>query len=435
MKPAPPVTRYEATRSPSRWETAVRQAGRQLDGVLVIQLPEHGIGQADAVELPERMVVAIVVEVLVVGLEHAPVVRILVGLVGVLAEHDPILVLHEEVVRGPRLPADVVQHGPDFRGQIRHPVEHRAEARQVVRVPPHVRDDEVRPGMPGEQSIALGHQVLERRKPRAVGVTAVGIERQLEPALVPEVDRLEELRRVGCVNVHRNLQPRADLPDGVELRVVELQPRAVGLLRGQAEVLQELAQALRSGFHVVLDLLRGAGAESRADRVAKVDRRERDHAVGIRAVLDDVEHLGQAVAGSTRHVHHQLQVLAVHRLDDSGVGVSGDRSRASERVPVDVHDRKLRPGHGVLRHDERRARLVFADARRRKLGLAALSRPRAKLSGRLRGDHGQRAGGDERERRGARGQVAEHKRIAAGRKPNSVHLRPLARASARRPFL
>src|SRR6476660_7374653 len=130
MKPAPPVTRYEATRSPSGWETAVRQAGRQLHGVLVVQLPEHGIRQADAVQLPERVVVAIVVEVLVVGLEHTPIVRILVRLVGVLAEHDPILILHEEVVRGPRLPADVVQHGPGFRGQIRHPGEHRAEARQ-----------------------------------------------------------------------------------------------------------------------------------------------------------------------------------------------------------------------------------------------------------------------------------------------------------------
>ena len=41
--------------------------------VLVVQLLQHLVGQAHAVELPERVVVAVVVEVLVVGLEHAPV--------------------------------------------------------------------------------------------------------------------------------------------------------------------------------------------------------------------------------------------------------------------------------------------------------------------------------------------------------------------------
>ena len=159
---------------------------------------------------------------------------------------------------------------------------------------------------------------------------------------------------------------------------------------------------------------------------------------GYGLCLIDVEHLRQAVAGGTRHVHHQLQVLAVHRLDDGGVGVSGDRSRASERVPVDVHHRKLRARHGVLRHDERRARLVFADARRRKLGFAAL-RPAAGEAVRvlrLRGDHGQRTGGDERERRGARGQVAEHK---GSQRAVSRILFPafarLRRSGGRRPFL
>src|SRR5260221_11386124 len=87
-----------------------RQSGRQFQGVLIVELLQDGIGQADAVQLPERVVVAVIVEVLVVGLEHAPVVRILVGLVAVLSEQDPILVLDEELVRGARLAAEVVQH-------------------------------------------------------------------------------------------------------------------------------------------------------------------------------------------------------------------------------------------------------------------------------------------------------------------------------------
>src|SRR5579872_1807465 len=85
MKPAPPVTRYEAMVVSVR-VVRLREAGRQLEGVLVIQLPEHLVGQADAVKLPERVIVAVVVEVLVVGLEDAPVVRVFVRLVAVLAE-------------------------------------------------------------------------------------------------------------------------------------------------------------------------------------------------------------------------------------------------------------------------------------------------------------------------------------------------------------
>src|SRR5688572_21886228 len=74
------------TRAPDLRETGARQSRHQLQCVLIVQLPQRLIGQADAVELPEGVVVAVVVEVLVVGLEHPPVVRKLVGLVAVLAE-------------------------------------------------------------------------------------------------------------------------------------------------------------------------------------------------------------------------------------------------------------------------------------------------------------------------------------------------------------
>src|SRR5258706_8502776 len=108
MKPAPPVTRYEAIESAR--ESRARQARCHLQRILVVELFQHLIGQPDAVQLPERMVVAIVVEILVVGLEHTPVVRVFIRLVAVLAEQNPVLIFDEELVRGPRLAAEVVQH-------------------------------------------------------------------------------------------------------------------------------------------------------------------------------------------------------------------------------------------------------------------------------------------------------------------------------------
>src|SRR6059036_2870698 len=74
-------------------ETRVREPRRQLQRVRVVELLQHRIGQADAVELPERVIVPVIVEILVVGLEHPPVVRILVGLIAVLPEQNPILIL------------------------------------------------------------------------------------------------------------------------------------------------------------------------------------------------------------------------------------------------------------------------------------------------------------------------------------------------------
>ena len=66
---------------------------------------------------------------------------------------------------------------------------------------------------------ALGHQLLEAGTP--VLVAAIGIERELEPALVVVVERLEERRRLGDVNEHRDVQPRAGLPDRIELGIVD----------------------------------------------------------------------------------------------------------------------------------------------------------------------------------------------------------------------
>ena len=101
-----------------------RHSGHEPQGVLVIELSQHRVRQVDAVQLPERVVVAVIVEVFVAGLEHAPVVRVFVRLIAVFSEQHPVLVLHEEVVRRARLAAEVVEHGADFAVHVRHLVEH-----------------------------------------------------------------------------------------------------------------------------------------------------------------------------------------------------------------------------------------------------------------------------------------------------------------------
>src|SRR6186997_2634363 len=56
-------------------EAGLGQTWHELQRILIVQLSQHLVRQADAVELPERVIVAVVVEILVVGLEDAPVVR------------------------------------------------------------------------------------------------------------------------------------------------------------------------------------------------------------------------------------------------------------------------------------------------------------------------------------------------------------------------
>ena len=120
------------------------------------------------------MVVAVVVEVLVVGLEHAPVVRILVGLIAVLPEQNAILVLDEELPRGARLAAEIVQDGADLGVEIRQAVEESAKPPEIVGLPPHVREDELGLRVPREEAVSLGDQILERGKAGAIEIPAVG---------------------------------------------------------------------------------------------------------------------------------------------------------------------------------------------------------------------------------------------------------------------
>src|SRR5687768_7068306 len=55
-------------------EPCARQVRDRLHRVLIVQLLENAVGKAHAVQLPEGMVVAVIVEVVIGRLEDAPVI-------------------------------------------------------------------------------------------------------------------------------------------------------------------------------------------------------------------------------------------------------------------------------------------------------------------------------------------------------------------------
>src|SRR4030095_12437371 len=154
--------------------------------------------------------------------ESPPIVRILVWLVVVLPEHQPVLVLDEKVVRKAWLPADVVKHRADLAVDVRHLVEHPPETSEVIRVPSQMSCDKRRLGMLLEQPIALGHQRLESRKARIL-ITAILEQRQLQPALIRVIDRIPELMWIRGVDEDRDVEVSRRIPDRIELWIVDSQ--------------------------------------------------------------------------------------------------------------------------------------------------------------------------------------------------------------------
>ena len=179
-------------------------------------------------------------------------------------------------------------------------------------MPAEMREDEGRLRVLRHQPIALPHQVLERRKPRAVEVPAVGKQRHLEPALVVVVERLEELRRIRGVDEHRNVEPRRRLPDRIELGIVQLQARSVGLAYGEAEALHDLAEAERAGLDVGFELRRRFRAET-GTHIAKGDVGEHREPVLVAAGAERRQLLLQTLARGAARVHHHLEVDRIHR--------------------------------------------------------------------------------------------------------------------------
>ncbi len=150
------------------------------------------------------------------------------------------------------------------------------------------------------------------------------------------------------------------------------------------------------------------GAEARSD-VAESDVGEHHEAVLVLAGANRGELLLEPFAGRAAGVDHHLHVDGIHRRDDRARSTSSEVS--GRRMAVDVDDRKLRARDRVLRHDQRRSRLVLADVGWRDFGLAPFRRTRPDLPRRLL-RAGQGGGQDEAAKRTAPERMRMRSRIS-----------------------
>ena len=307
------------------------------------------------------MVVPVVVEVFVLGLEDAPIVRVLVRLEGVLPEEDPVPVFLEEGPGEAGLPAQVVEYCADLAMHVGVSVEELAESSQVVRIPTHVREHPRGVRVLGKHPVPLGHEVVEGRVPGAVVEASVREDRHLEPALVLVVERLEELGRISRVHEDGDAEPRGGLPDDVELGVVHLETGPVGLAGREPEALPDLADAHGAGSDVRLEL-RGDASTCTGPHGAEVERGEEDKAVGVSGGTDRLNLAREARPRAPPSLHDYLQVEAVHRRDHVPDGCWVVERRG---VAMEVHRRELGSRDLVCGHDQRRAGLVVRDGGRR----------------------------------------------------------------------
>jgi hypothetical protein len=167
--------------------------------------------------------------------------------------------------------------------------------------------------------------------------------------------RLEELRRIGRVDEHWQLEPCAGFPDGVEFRIVELQATAVRLARREAETLADLADPDRSRGYVRFELgdrlLRPARTH-----VVEADAREHAHAVlHFRRRTQRVHHALETVARHVVGSDHHADIQAVERRAESRQAFC--RSKQATGVAVEIDGRVLRrPPHIRRRHECRLGR-------------------------------------------------------------------------------
>ena len=214
--------------------------------------------------------------------------------------------------------------------------------------------------MAREAAVTLRHHRLEARI-TAGGQAAVGKERQLEPALVEPVDRLVELLWLADVHQHGDAETPGRLEDRVELRIVDRDAPALSVAHVDPEVLEEL-QADGAGRDVALELRGGARAETGPHATAKLERREEDHAVRIRAVRNGREAALQRPSRPAAQIDQDLEVERIHLLHD---GPPARRRKPRPMVAVDVDDRKAGARHRVRLDDQGGTGRVLLDGQSR----------------------------------------------------------------------
>ena len=112
-----------------------------------------------------------------------------------------------------------------------------------------------------------------------------------------------------------NIQPSRGGPYGIEIRIVELQPRAVSLLRAETEAFADLPDADRAGFDVRLELRDGFLRPSGPDTL-EADAGQHAHPVLVGTVAHDVQRALQPLAGHVVRAEGELHADAVELLHE-----------------------------------------------------------------------------------------------------------------------
>ena len=128
------------------------------------------------------------------------------------------------------LPSQLADAGRDVDVIVRVALEHRADERQVLRRTAHVGADERGLRVTTDDPVEGGQDLVEGReaglgvvrvRPARRPEVPVGMRRELLPALVALVERVEEGDRVGDMDDDGQAQARTDRPERVEALVVD----------------------------------------------------------------------------------------------------------------------------------------------------------------------------------------------------------------------
>ena len=202
--------------------------------------------------------------------------------------------------------------------------------------------------MAGDDPDPLGVQLGAAGEVLAVE-EPLGVLVELVPALVVPVERREEGAGVARVDLDRPLVPGADLPDRVELGVVDRQEAAVLVADAQAQRLVEL-QPLGPGLEALGQPRRLAVRPARLVDAGEVDEGVGEEPAGM-GLVERGEGLLEPLAPAAVEVDRRAHAGRVHLLEVVLHPLGREERLAPAEVVVHVDGREGRPGDlGHLGH-------------------------------------------------------------------------------------
>ena len=132
-------------------------AGDELQRIFVIDFLEYFVWELEAINSPESVTLAVVLEVFVAGFQSAEIPFVFIHIVDVFTHQHAILIFHQKIMCRIGLASQLGEHCGDVHVHIWQSVEEFAEALQVIAVKREMRGNKVRPRVLGEEMVPLGH--------------------------------------------------------------------------------------------------------------------------------------------------------------------------------------------------------------------------------------------------------------------------------------